>query len=314
METSSSTSSFKRFALRILLPYLAAMTVFVLAGGIVFERYIILATPVNGSYKVNRIMENQDPGEIPILGNSRAEAHYVSGAIHPQCFNYGLSGTGEDVLLFFLREELKKARRTPILVNLDLEGLDSSIGNPANYLLNASEPEVKDLLGVRYSWLYEVPLLKYFNQFDLFFGMWLNDRASFSGRSDRGAILRYEKMDPKALQDHLDKRANGVNFHTPSPTLEAALFDLLRAHPERRVVFVISPYHKGIFNHFPNLHEAQALLTRLDNLPNADVLDFSHVDYPDSLYNNSTHLAYAGALRLSQELHDSLHHRIGAPF
>jgi hypothetical protein len=300
--------------MRLLLPYLVAMAVFVFGGSALFERYIILATQVNGSYKVNRIIENQDPDEIPILGNSRAEAHYVPSAIHPQSFNYGLSGTGEDVLLFFLKEEMKKSRSTPILVNLDLEGLDSSIGNPANYLLNASKPAVKELLGVRYSWIYAVPMLKYFNQFDLFFGMWLNDRSNFSGHNDRGAVLRYEKMDPQALQDHLDKRAKGINTHRPSPTLEAALMDLLRAHPERRVIFVISPYHEGIFNRFPNLDEAQALLARLDSLPNAEVLDFSHAGYPDSLYNNSTHLAYAGALRLSEELRDSLHKRIGAPF
>lgn len=314
METSLSISSFKRFILRIVLPFGLATAVLMVVGNALFERYIILSNPANGAFKVNRILTENDPQEIPILGNSRAEAHFASSVIHPKCFNYGLSGTHSDVMLFFLRQELKKSRRTPILVNFDLEGLDSAIGNPSNYLLNAGDPDVRALMGPHYSCAYRVPLLKYFNQFDLFFGLWLNNRAQHSSRNDRGAMLRYERIEPATLQANLARRAAGVNTFKGSRLIEAELRALLEAHPERRVVFVVSPYHAGIFQHFPNLDVAMAFLASLDALPHVDVLDFSHVDYPDSLYNNSTHLSYEGAMRFSAELRDSLRVRVGAPF
>jgi hypothetical protein len=314
METSSSISSFKRFCFRVLLPYTVALVAFVMVSNPLFERYVIMNTTVNGAYKVNRILNEEDPNEIPIFGNSRAEAHLVSSLIHPHCFNYGLSGTHDDVLLFFLRQEVKKKRRTPILINFDLEGLDYAIGNPFNYLLNADDPDVRALLGKNYHWTYSVPMIKYYSNFDLFLGLWLNSRTNFSGRNDRGAVLRYEYVDPVNLQRSFERRSKTINNFWNEPALESAFYSLVVSHPERRFIVVVSPYHKGIFNKFPNVDESMAFLARAERLPNVDVMDFSHADYPDSIYNNSNHLSAEGAIRLSKELHDSLHARIGAPF
>jgi hypothetical protein len=297
-----------------MLPYLAATLTVVLIGNHLFEEHIILATPVNGAYKIDRILHHEDPNEIPIFGNSRAEAHFVPAIIHPNSFNYGLSGTHADVWMFFLQQELKKSRQTPILLNIDLEGLDSAIGNPSNYILNADHPEVQALMGRHYSWAYRIPLLKYFNQFDLFMGLWMNNRSKPVAGGERGALLHHKPVDSATRAISFIRRAEGENSFDGSPTMESELFALLAAHPGRHVIFVVSPYHASIFKHFTNLDEAHDLLSRLDALPNADVIDLSHVDYPDSLYDNSTHLASVGAVRFSQELRDSLHARIGAPF
>lgn len=297
-----------------MLPYLAAILVVVLIGDRLFEEHIILNTPVNGAYKIDRILHADDPNEIPIFGNSRAEAHFVPSIIHPNSFNYGLSGTHADVWMFFLQQELKKSRQTPILLNIDLEGLDSAIGNPSNYILNANHPDVQALMGRHYSWAYSIPLLKYFNQFDLFVGLWMNNRSNPIGGAERGALLHHKPVDSATRAISFIRRAEGENRFDGSPTIETELFRLLAGRPDRRVIFVVSPYHESIFQHFTNLDEAYNFLGRLDALPNADVIDLSHVDYPDSLYDNSTHLASAGAIRFSHELKDSLHLRIGAPF
>jgi len=47
-------------------------------------------------------------------------------------------------------------------------------------------------------------------------------------------------------------------------------------------------------------------LNDIAKLNNVSVFDFSHVDYPDSLFMNTTHLNYYGAKRFTNELKDSI--------
>jgi hypothetical protein len=69
---------------------------------------------------------------------------------------------------------------------------------------------------------------------------------------------------------------------------------------------VISPYHNSYFSNYRNESEMKLFLNYLDELPNAEVLDFSHHYYADSMLYNTSHVNYLGALKFSSQLKDSL--------
>src|SRR6185437_1473174 len=120
-ERNLSISSFKRFLLRILLPFAGIISLAGLVFTYVFEQKIILNSQIVGAFKVNRIMKETHPDEIPIFGSSRAEGGFIPDSLGSNYFTYGLSGSKYDVTLFFLEEECKKKKNNPwILLNVDL--------------------------------------------------------------------------------------------------------------------------------------------------------------------------------------------------
>ena len=124
---NSSISNFKKYVLKILLPVLLIVGVMATAFCFLFEKNIILANENCGAYKVNRIINLNNPNEIPILGSSRAEASFIPEILGVNYFNYGLEGTQENVMLFFIREECKKkSKKSPfIILNIDLDGINT---------------------------------------------------------------------------------------------------------------------------------------------------------------------------------------------
>ena len=84
METSSSTSHFKRALTRLLLPVLGAIAALCFAVDRLFFTQVILKNTTAGSYKTYRIFHETKPDEIPIFGSSRAAGSYVSEEIDPR--------------------------------------------------------------------------------------------------------------------------------------------------------------------------------------------------------------------------------------
>src|SRR4051812_1211544 len=104
-EQNSSTSSFKQFLLRMLLPLIFILSGAGLLFNYFFEKVIILNSELCGVYKINRIISETHPNEIPIFGSSRAEYGLFPDSLGHDFFNYGLSATQYDVTLFFLEQE-----------------------------------------------------------------------------------------------------------------------------------------------------------------------------------------------------------------
>lgn len=303
---TSSISNFKKFCVRILLPLLLMVMVAGYLFQIVFEKKVILNSEINGSYKVNRIITSTNTAEIPIFGSSRAEGSFVPGMLGPEYFDYGLSGTRDDVLLFFLTEECKKNKSTPIIINFDMEGLDSSIGDLSYYIYNASYKPVRDLLGSNYKTYFGVPFFKYYGYYEYYTKNWLTGKISLTKKTDHGASLELNKITDKKFSELVEQRSATVEKFSNDKALQQAFENLINTHKNRRFIIVVSPYHSSYFTRYQNLNEAQAYLKSLDNLENVKVIDFSHVNYPDSLFMNTTHVNYAGAIRVTQQLKDSL--------
>lgn len=303
---TSSIFNFKRFCLKILFPLFLCITISGLLFQYFFEKAVILNSSTNGSYKVNRIINETNINEIPIFGSSRAEGSYIPSVLGPDYFNYGMAGTQDDVVLFFLKEECRKKKKTPILINFDMDGFSYSPGDIANYVYNSGYAPVKKLMGEEYSVIYQIPFLKYFGYYEYYLKMYLNNKINLTKKTDNGANLELNILTKKAFDELVQQRMTTADDFKNDAQLEAEFIQLIQKHPHRAFIFVISPYHKSCFTKFKNLSELHVFVDKMNALPNVRVIDFSRVDYPDSLYMNTTHLNYRGALRFSAELKDSL--------
>jgi hypothetical protein len=300
------TSSFSIFLKKYLLPVLLSLVV---GGGVfsyLFEQKIILASEANGAYKVNRIINQLDVEEIPILGSSRAECSFVPGLISKHAFNYGLSGVQDNVILFFLDEEVKKNKTAPIIINFDLDGLSYSLAYRGYYLYNASYKPIKKLLGDEFKFRYNIPFIKYYGYYEFYLSYYLNDKMNLTKKLDHGGNFGLNVFTPKKFNELIAERIHTPTvFHNDS-LLEQHLFGIIEAHPERTFVFILSPCHKSFFVSYQNSEGLQSYIKRLENYKNVRVIDMSHMPYPDTLYMNTSHLNYEGAKYFSMALRDSL--------
>jgi hypothetical protein len=306
-EQSSSISNFKRFLTRILLPLILILGAAGLIFNYFFEKEIILKSDICGAYKVNRIINENHSGEIPVFGSSRAAFGFIPDSLGSDYFNYGMAGTKTDVMLFFLEQECKKMKNTPwIILNFDLDGLAYGLGDISNYILNANDPDVKKLLGSEYRPEFTISFIKYYGRYENYLRSYLNDRIDLTKVTDKGAALEKNAFPQKEFDQLVTERKNSPTTFINDSTLQKQLLNVINTHPNRYFVFVVSPYHSSYFEKFTNLDEAHAFLNRLSSLKNVKVFDFSKMPLPDSMFLNTTHINYKGALIFNHRLKDSL--------
>jgi len=305
-QNNSSTSNsrqalprqaFYRFLQRFLLPFLAITSVSGLFAHWAFERYIVLGkATANGAYKVHRILTETHPDEIPIFGSSRANGSFIANILGKKYHNYGLDGAFDNVSLFFLKEELKKNKKTPIIIELGMEGLNPSTGNAMYYLPHASNPSVKALMGDFYKPWHLIPLVKYYGYTEAYTDIYLKSLPTTTQTT-----LAWSKQEAP-IEEFIRARLKMPTVFRNDSGLVKALDTILRAHTTRKIIFVIPPYHSAYFTTFEGEKEAQAYLVFLTTFSHVRVLDCGHFSYPNSLFINTTHLNYEGAVRFSTEL------------
>ena len=305
---NSSISNFKKYVLTILFPVLLIVGIMAAAFNFLFEKNIILSNENGGAYKINRIINLNDPFEIPIIGSSRAEASFVPEILGVNYFNYGLEGTQENVMLFFINEECKKKnKKSPIIIaNIDLDGINIKTGDMANYLYNSDDESVRKLMGDKYEFQYAIPFVKYGGQFENYFRNYLNNKMQLTKYSKKGAFIDKTVLPQKLIDALIEYRKTHQDVFLHEDNLKKDFFNSLNLNKDRFFVFVVPPYHSCYFTNYKNPGDAKAFLDELRSLSNVRVFDFSGVKYPDSLFINTTHLNYNGALRFTNEFKDSL--------
>lgn len=305
---NSSISNFKEYVLKILFPVLLIVGIMAAAFCFSFEKKIILSNENCGAYKINRIINLNDPFEIPILGSSRAEASFIPELLGKNYFNYGLEGTQENVMLFFINEECKKKnKKWPVIIaNIDLDGINTKSGDIANYLYNSDNEGVKKLIGEKYEFQYNIPFVKYVGQFENYFRYYLNNKMQLTKYSKDGAFIDKAVLPQKLIDDLIEFRRTHQDVFLHENVLKEEFFNSINSNKDRYFVFVIPPYHSCYFTNYKNPEDAKAFVNELKGLSNVRVFDFSSVIYPDSLFINTTHLNYNGAVRFTKEFKDSL--------
>lgn len=306
-EQNSSISNFKHFLARILLPLLLAVAGVGMVFTYFFEKKIIFGSQICGAYKVNRILRETHPDEIPIFGSSRAEGGYIPDSLGTDYFNYGLSGATYDVTLFFLEEECKKHKNRPwIILNLDLYGLKYQLGDVANYIPNAGNREVRALLGDNYSPYFSIPVIKYYGRYETYFRDYVNNKVELTKFTDKGASVEKDVLPQEEFNKMVEGRRKAKSIFRNDSTLEKKLVGLIQSHPEREFIFVIAPYHSSCYENFKGGPAEQAFCDYLKSFKNVRLYDFGRMSLPDSMFLNTTHVNLEGAIAFDRVLRDTL--------
>ena len=303
---SSSISNFRLFLFKIVLPFLLLLSAICFVFIIYFEQKVVLKSHIGGAYKINKILREVDPDEIPIFGSSRAEMGLIPDTLGKHFFNYGLYHTRIDVALFFMKQECKKKKHNPwMIINFDFEGLSSNIGDISNYLYNATDPEVKKLMSSDYKFYYSIPMVKYFGRFENIYRSYLTEKTEATKVVNKGAVMETQVIGKKEFARVMDKRnSNPITFEYDKK-LNDDLVNILNNNKDRKFVFVVAPYYPNCYND-TNVIPFNNYLNFLRKFPNVYVFDCGHMDLPDSLYFNTSHVNFKGAIQYSRALRDSL--------
>ncbi len=305
---NSSISNFKKYVVSILLPVFLLVGISLAVFTYFFEQKIILGNENCGAYKINRILTNTDPNEIPIFGSSRAENSYIPEILGDNYFNYGVEATQENIMLFFIREECKKKnKKSPLIIlNMDLDGINTKTGDIISYLYNSDNEKVRQLLGDKFEMRYSIPFIKYVGQFENYIRYYLNNKMQLTRYSNKGAFIDKIVLPPKIMNELIEYRKRVADIFLNEEPLKVEFFNTLKANPDRQFVIGIVPYHSCYFTNYKNPEDAKAFVNELRAIPNVRVFDFSGVSYPDSLFINTTHLNYNGAVKFTKQFRDSL--------
>jgi hypothetical protein len=244
--------------------------------------------------------------EIPIIGASKAADAYIPSILGPRFFNYGLSDTSLDVANTLLALELKKKTKSPVVVDVGLTPLPH-IGDVRAFIPYARDPEIRGLLQRYdvYHWHYAVPGLRYFGYFD-WYGTQVLDRllAKRVGSTrllDHGYKVEQGELgwDRAAFESDVREREGEVAHLGLEPDQKARLIQLIRSVPDRTVVVVFSPLHKSYLDHVTGVAGFKQDLADLRAVPNARVIYWGQLPFPDDYYKNTGHLSHKGAVQFS---------------
>ena len=299
---NSSISNFKRFFLGVFLPYIVGCVILSYTLFFCFEREIIFKDGISGAYKIHRLTSDLSNNDIPIFGSSRAEGCYVPNIIADNCFNYGMSATGNYVWQTLLKIELSKNKETPIIINLDYNPLSAySIGDISNYLTNTENTEIKKMLGDEYNFIYKFPVIKYMNHYMTYLKYYINNKISLTKKNIDGASFYYTQANER-LFDNSDvtRRKEKIKFDADTDILE------LLQKTDREVFFVVAPYYSDIKSRVENLDVRDRWFNQLNELDNVHVLDYSDYQLEKQYYYDHSHFTYEGALKFTTMLKDEI--------
>ena len=305
MKHNSSISNFKILVFRYGIPYMLIVAIILFIVNIIFEKIIIAETSGSGASKVNRILKNKSNEELVILGSSRAEGSIIPDSLEKNCFNYGLSGTQDNVWMYFLEEELKKNNTRPILINIDLDGLGYKNGDPAYWLFNSSNPKIRTFID-HWKPIYSIPVIKHMGYFERYIANYIQERHSVTAIINNGAILETKKQTASEFIVLVKEREKEHLKFINDKTLENKLLIILQNNRNRSIIFFIPPYHESYLKTIQNYPEALMFLSKLDSFSNVRVLNYSQYKMDNTYFYNTTHLNYNGALIFTKLIKDDM--------
>lgn len=300
MAETSSTSSSDRVPWRFLLPVVAGIALGCVALDPLITHGLAWCNPSFGATKVHRMFTQVHPHEVPILGSSRADGAYVPELIHPDAWNYGIEETGYPVTRMMLAQELAKPDKGPVIINFDHSFFAPYTPNIAHFIPEARQAAVEACFAQRLHWYNHVPTLRYFGVTDEYLKAFISQFASGTVQS-RGGIFTKHALPPAELVKLANRRNASPHAWMPHPAEEQAWLDLL-ASTTRSMVVVVAPYHPSYLRSDTDPGAVQRYLDRMDALPNVQVINLATMPLPDSCFQNTTHVNWAGAVRFSKEL------------
>ena len=289
----------KKFLIFVVLVLLAAIVMMIANDAL--NRYLIFSSSNSNPYKMFRLFNNREKGEIPILGSSRAEAGFAPLELSEQAFNYGLSGSSMRETAFHLKAVLSRDEGGLVIVNLDPWGL----GNGAfqgKYRFVAENPLVKSEPKIKVPLIEKIIGLRFHGETRKNLAECMNNRLAVTKTMERGAILqRISRSDDEwtYIISNCGSRSCSCNEET-----KEMLGEILVANTRYNVVFVVSPIAKPWWDKFTGHAELSELEEWLGRFPHVYVINHGSTsnDYDLSEFMDLTYLNEDGARRFTREL------------
>lgn len=265
------------------------------------NRHLVFSTSNSNPYKMQRLFENSEKEEIPILGSSRAEAGFAPGEISDKAFNYGLSGSSARETAFHLKAVLSRPDSGLVIVNLDPWGLGngSFLGD---YRFVTDNPLVKSESKIVIPFTDRLPGIRFQGRTRRNIAECLNNRLAVTKTMERGAILQRLSRS-EAEWDYIISKCGSHGCSCDEET-QAMLSEILSSNTRHEVVFVVSPVSKPWWNRFTGQEALSSLKNWLCRFPHVHVIGFAETSqgYELSEFMDLTHLNEKGARRFSKEL------------
>jgi hypothetical protein len=313
MKQRSSISSFKQLCWKYILPFLLYLIAGLFCIDYLFQKFIIAKTESSGTAKVGRIKTNDDPNETPILGSSRAEGSFIPDSLGRNYFNYGMAGVQDDVWLYFLKIELAKKRKTPIIINIDIDGLQSLPSGLIYWLNNVNDPVIRGFIGDKWKPIHYIPFIRNFGQFEIHLANYLKERFEVTGATNKGAILEMKSLSKNEFEAAIERRNAEKIIVTDNPSIKNELMKVLADTKGRKIIFILPPYHQSYLNAIQNVDQVNKLHSQIVAFPNVYLLNYSSLPYPNSYFYNTSHLNKEGAIYFNSILKKDLNPLINAP-
>jgi len=314
---------------------------------LLFQHVLIPAQqPFANVRKLERIISDDHPEDIPIFGSSIARRAYYCDSIGPGFYNYGMAGSLFGSIYPLLKIQLEKDNDYPIILDFDQHTFLHSEYvqlDLSNYVPHVSNPHIQEMLQFhgKEDWQHEVPGFRYFGLYTDYLRDLLKPSLEREELISRGGVFYPEKK--KAFQRFLAKRERMIedkrelderlkegehlltedekkwhfyldailNFHPDSLMVsryEALMYD----NPYKTFVLIYSPQSEVKLRGLENYGDIQEFLSGLkDRHPNLRVLDYSKAGYGNEYYRDSGHLNIAGAKKFSALISDDLERILG---
>jgi hypothetical protein len=269
----------------------------------VFTHWAIYNNPSSYAGRIYHLYhENGD--EIPMFGASKVLNDYIPTEMGINAYNYGLNDTSYETIDVFLQIELAKPKTSPIIIDLK-PAAEYGIGDPIVYVPFVFDPRIRKLMERSGSlpWRYYLPGIRYFGCYDLYLEDLINDHFHLMRKVVRGfSYEKYRIFDRTRLDAAIRMRLQGTNGYFPDESQNRRLIGHIQAHPERLFFLVYSPVHSTCYVNFQHLNQFNAFKAQLASFPNAVVIDYSQLNFPDEWFKDTTHLLTPGAEEFSRRL------------
>lgn len=259
-------------------------------------------------YKMYRLFKAPLPGEIPIIGSSRAETAVAPSELSPRAFNYGLSGSQQWETLFHLKAICQRKESSLVIVNLDPWGIQGKSEFRGHYALAYGAPTMagyEEMINVAF--LDRLPGTRFYGRFRPNFTEYLNSALATMKVIDNGACLMKTSRNNEEWKYIIGNIREG-HFSVNDETWREYQ-KVIRQHPDVAIVFLVSPVSPPWWEKFADADKFHRFLQEIAKFNNVKVIDMcsTNIDnYDMSYFVDLTHLNERGARKFTRELRQKL--------
>lgn len=281
-----------------------------LCADFIFTTCYTVSFPNSTSNKIQRLFNETHDTEIPIYGSSRAEKAYYCDSLGSNFYNYGMPSASFNVIELLLKPELQKHKTTPIIIDVHHDFFQHDAYddiNIATYIpfINTDDT-IKDFLKAnnRYKNYQQIPGMRYFG----FYTEYLRPVIESQNKSEntlylKGGVYDTKLSSTKFLQKRISLRESKKLHFEIDPEANKRLLEMIENHPERKFVFVVSPYHSSAKKTITNFEEMLTYFNYLEKeFKNVVFIYIDSAGYNDELWKDTIHLNILGAKKFSSAL------------